>query len=80
MKGDGLTSKEIKLYKVFHFIGMTFTAGIVLFIYFFKEFEITNLFMLLALIPILIAFTFGCALSWDVRIIPGLRDSERDKS
>lgn len=80
MKGDGLTSKEIKLYKVFHFIGMTFTAGIVLFIYFFKDFEITNLFTLLTLIPILIAFTFGCALSWDVRIIPGLGDSERDKS
>jgi hypothetical protein len=80
MKGDGLTTKEIKLYRLFHFIGMTFTAGLVLFIYLFKEFEITTVFLLLAMIPILIGFAFGCALSWDVRIIPGLLDSEHDKS
>lgn len=77
---DKLTEKEIRIYKVMHFFGITITTGMVLWFDVFKLSEMSMSLLLIFMIPMLIAFAFGYAVVWDVRIIPGLNRSEDDKS
>lgn len=79
MSTDKLTPKEINIYKILHFFGIALSAGMIFWFYVFKFSEMTMTTLMLFMIPLSTAFTFGYAVKWDVRIIPGIDKSKKDK-
>lgn len=70
MATDNLTPKERRIYKILHFIGVLVSAGMLFCFYLFKFSEMTMWTLMFFTIPLLMVFTFGYAVKWDIRIIP----------
>lgn len=80
MKNDDLTEKELKVYKSFHFFGIAISTGMLFWFYIFQFSEMTRGWLLIFTIPLLMVFTFGYAIKWDVRVIPYINRFEEKKS